>query len=84
MYYYPTETVTLIVSILGVIVSAALLVGAIVVLYFVKPMKIRLGIVGGFVLLFAGSLALLTNAKQIEVYGATAAYERIFSREGLS
>ena len=73
MYYYPVEKVTLIVGILSILVSAALLVGAIVSLYFVKPMGIRLAIVGLFTVVFAASVTLLTHARRVEVYGATAA-----------
>jgi hypothetical protein len=74
MYYYPVERVALIVGILSIIVSAALLVWAIMTLHFVKPMGIRLGLVGVFTTLFAASITLLTHARRIEVYGATAAY----------
>ena len=73
MYYYPVERVALIVALISIIVSAALLVGAIMALYFVKPMGIRLGLVGVFTTLFAASMTLLTHARRIEVYGATAA-----------
>jgi len=73
MYYYPAEQVTLIVAIISILVSAALLVGAIMALHFVKPIGIRLGLVGVFTTLFAASMTLLTHARRIEVYGATAA-----------
>jgi hypothetical protein len=73
MYYYPAERITLIVGVVSILVSAALLVGAIMALYFVKPMGIRLGLVGIFTTLFAASMTLLTHARRIEVYGATAA-----------
>jgi hypothetical protein len=73
MYYYPVERVAFIVGLMSIIVSAALLVGAIIALHLVKPMGIRLGLVGVFTTLFAASLTLLTHARRIEVYGATAA-----------
>jgi len=73
MYYYPVERVAFIVGLISILVSAALLVGAIVSLHFVKPMGIRLGLVGIFTTLFAASITLLTHARRIEVYGATAA-----------
>ncbi|PMD20664.1 hypothetical protein NA56DRAFT_646316 [Hyaloscypha hepaticicola] len=77
MYYYPVERVAFIVGLMSIIVSAALLVGAIMALHFVKPMGIRLGLVGVFTTLFAASLTLLTHARRIEVYGATAAYAAV-------
>lgn len=73
MYYYPVHRVTLIFATLSMLCSASLLVGAIMALYFVKPIGIRLGIVGIFTLLFAASIALLTHARRVEVYGASAA-----------
>ncbi|KAH8786760.1 hypothetical protein F5882DRAFT_403561 [Hyaloscypha sp. PMI_1271] len=77
MYYYPVERVAFIVGLISILVSAALLVGAIVSLHFVKPMGIRLGLVGIFTTLFAASITLLTHARRIEVYGATAAYAAV-------
>lgn len=73
MYYYPVERMSYIVTIISVLVSAALLVGAIVALYFVKPMGIRLWMVRLFTLLFAASIVLFTYARRVEVYAATAA-----------
>jgi hypothetical protein len=73
MYYYPVERVSCIVAIISILVSAALLVGAIVALHFVKPMGIRIGIVGIFTVLFAVSIVLFTYARRVEVYVATAA-----------
>lgn len=73
MYYYPAEQVTLIVGIISILVSAALLVGAIMALHFMKPIGVRLGLVGVFTTLFAASMTLLTHARRIEVYGVTAA-----------
>lgn len=51
-----------------------LLIGAIVVLYLVKDMSKRLGIVAAFTGGFAASLGLLTNARRAEIFGATAAW----------
>jgi len=73
MYYYPVERVACIVAVISIWVSAALLVGAIVALYFIKPMGTRLGIVGLFTVLFAASIVLFTHARRVEVYAATAA-----------
>jgi len=73
MYYYPVERVSCIVAIVSILVSAALLVGAIVALHFVKPMGSRVGIVGLFTVLFAVSIVLFTYARRVEVYEAAAA-----------
>ncbi|KAF2496386.1 hypothetical protein BU16DRAFT_509404 [Lophium mytilinum] len=71
---YVSETkVTIFVTILSTIMSAILLVGAIVSLYIVTSQKARLGMIGGFTVLFAVTLVLLTNARRAEVFGASAA-----------
>ena len=58
---------------LCVFISVMLLIGAIVVLFIVKPIGQRLGVVGSFTFLFAASIALLTNSRRAEVFAATAA-----------
>jgi hypothetical protein len=80
MYYYPVERVSCIVASISILVSAALLVGAILSLHFVKPMGIRVGLVGAFTVVFAVSIVLLTYARRVEVYVATAALEISASR----
>jgi hypothetical protein len=83
MYYYPVERVSCIVAIVSILVSAALLVGAIVALHFVKPMGSRVGIVGLFTVLFAVSIVLFTYARRVEVYEAAAAGELLEGQEHL-
>jgi hypothetical protein len=73
MYYYPAERIAWIVAVLCTIISVLLLIGAIVILYFVRPIEQRLGVVGSFTFLFAAAIALLTNARRVEVFGAAAA-----------
>lgn len=51
-----------------------LLIGAVVVLYLVPSSNVRLGLISLFTVLFASSVALLTNARRTEVFGVTAAY----------
>jgi hypothetical protein len=69
MYYYPAW----IVAALCGIISVILLIGEIVILYFVRPIEQRLGVVGSFTFLFAAAIALLTNARRVKVFGAAAA-----------
>lgn len=73
IYYYPVEHLSLIIGIVSVMAAAALLVGAIVTLHIVMPMGLRIGFVGIFTVVFATSIMLLTHARRVEVYGATAA-----------
>jgi hypothetical protein len=46
-------------------------------LYFVKSEKIKLGLVAGYTTAFALCVAVLTNAKRAEVFGACAAYAAV-------
>jgi hypothetical protein len=73
LYYYPAERIAWIVAIISVLMSAFLLMGAIVALYLVKNMAKRLGILAIFTSAFAGSIGLLTNARRAEIFGSTAA-----------
>ncbi len=59
--------------VISLLVAAFLLVGAVVTLYFIRSPGSRLGALGAFTLMFAGSVGLLTNAQRSEVFGATAA-----------
>ncbi|ORX92926.1 hypothetical protein BCR34DRAFT_608683 [Clohesyomyces aquaticus] len=62
---------------ISVMVAAILLVGAIISLHFVTSPKAKLGLVTAYTLLFAMSVALLTNARRAEVFAATAAYAAV-------
>ena len=57
--------------------AAILLIVAIISLYSVTNPKAKLGLVAVYTLLFALSVALLTNARRAEVFGATAAYAAV-------
>ena len=71
--YFQEPTIRHIVSVLSVVISALLLVGAIVALYFTHNQRAKLGLIAVFTMLFAASIGLLTNARKAEVYAATAA-----------
>lgn len=77
MHYYPDTTIRHIVSFISVLLAALLLVGAITSLYFVTNPAGRMGLLAGFTTLFAGSIGLLTNAKKVDIYAATAAYAAV-------
>lgn len=74
MRYFPERTITHLVAVVSVLLSAVLLMGAIVALYFIQHGGVKLGVIAIFTTLFAGSVGLLTNARKAEVYAATAAY----------
>jgi fatty acid desaturase len=62
-------------AILSMIIAGALLIGAILALYFITNNSIRLALIGVFMVVFAASLHFLTNAKRTEVFASTAAYD---------
>ena len=61
---------------ISVLLSAVLLIGAIVCLMLVsnKDIGIRVGFIVLFTCLFAAVVGLLTNARRAEIFGSTAAY----------
>jgi hypothetical protein len=59
---------------IGTIISALLPILSVVVLYCVKNMWVRLGLVAMFTVLFSLVLSLIAPAKRIEVFAATAAF----------
>lgn len=73
MYYFKETVISRIVGVIAVIVAAGFLIGAIVSLYFVGRMGPRLGIVAAFTVGFAAVVGLLTSAKRVEIFAATAA-----------
>lgn len=73
MYYFKETVISRIVGVIAVLVAAGFLIGAIVSLYFVGRMGPRLGIVAAFTVGFAAVVGLLTNAKRVEIFAATAA-----------
>jgi len=61
-------------NVFGSIISSALLVGSILALYFVNNMLARLGIIAALTQVFSLVLILVTSARKVEVFGATAAF----------
>lgn len=66
-----------VVAAINVIVVAGLLFGAIFNLYFVKNEKSRLGILTVYTIVFSASIAVLTDARRAEIFGAAAAYAAV-------
>lgn len=59
-------------NILVSVITSLFLVGSIVALYFVKNMLVRLGVVAIFTQMFSLTLILVTSARKVEVFAATA------------
>jgi len=60
-------------TILSTLVSSLIPITAIVILYLISDMKVRLAVVCVFTAIFAVVLSLVTEAKRVEVFAATAA-----------
>ncbi|KAF2676472.1 hypothetical protein K458DRAFT_241900, partial [Lentithecium fluviatile CBS 122367] len=64
------------VLLISTFIAAALLIGVIVSLYFVRPAS-KLGMIAAFTTLFAASIGSFTSAKRQEVFAASAAYAAV-------
>jgi hypothetical protein len=60
-------------AILSTILAAILLIGAVVSLYFASSNGLRLGLIAAYTTFFAVTVGFLTNARQVELFGSTAA-----------
>ncbi|KAF2652005.1 hypothetical protein K491DRAFT_781433 [Lophiostoma macrostomum CBS 122681] len=74
---YKNRHVVHTVTAISMVLAALLLIGAIISLHFVTRSRTKLGLVTVYMLLFAMSVALLTNARRAEVFAATAAYAAV-------
>jgi hypothetical protein len=71
---YSANGLTLFMQVVTAVISSTLLIISVVVLYFVHPAGIRLGIIGAFTMVFSLGLALFAGADRNEIFAATAAY----------
>jgi len=74
---YKNSHVVRTVAAISMIMAAILLISAILSLHVVTSDKAKLGLVAMYTVVFALSVALLTNAKRAEVFAATAAYAAV-------
>ncbi|KAH6989499.1 hypothetical protein BKA56DRAFT_256686 [Ilyonectria sp. MPI-CAGE-AT-0026] len=71
------DSITRAVNVATVIVAAFFLIGTMVGFYFMKSTVLKLVMIAVFTTLFAGSLALVTNARRAEIFASTAAYAAV-------
>jgi hypothetical protein len=72
-HHYDDSKIERVTNVLGTIFSSLAPLVSIIVLSFIDNLKIRLGLVCIFTFLFAGCLAIATQARRVEVFAATAA-----------
>lgn len=74
MYKYDEKSVLRAADILGTLIARLLPVVAVVVLYTMHDMWARLGMVALFTVLLSLALVIITKARRIEIFAATAVY----------
>jgi hypothetical protein len=76
LYYFATHRIYLLSTLLSILLSSILLIGAIISLVLVQhsPIWTKVGVIIVFTSLFAGVVGLLTNARRAELFAGTAAY----------
>ena len=77
LYHYRSRKVRTALDILGAALSSIIPMVSIIVLVFVTGLLTRLGLVCLFTFLFSICLSGATNARRIEVFGATAAFASV-------
>lgn len=77
MQYFQAHSLALLANIVGISVAALLLIGPIIVLYFVTDPDARLALVVAFIVLFAIGLGVSTGATRDAIFAATAAYTAV-------
>lgn len=71
--HYPDSTILRVLDVIVTMLSSLFPILSIVILYAVKDMSARIGIIAAFTALFSLCLAVMTRAKRIEVFAATTA-----------
>ncbi|KAF7511280.1 hypothetical protein GJ744_004845 [Endocarpon pusillum] len=75
--YGSERLISFVVSAITVLLAASFLFGAIYALYAIQRDRVKLGVIAGFTIAFALCIALVTNARRSEIFGASAAYAAV-------
>ena len=75
LYYFPEQRIQLLGTIISVLLSSIILIGAIVFLLLAskRSVEVQVGVIVIFTFLFAAVVGLLTNARRAEIFGSSAA-----------
>ena len=75
VFYFPERRIQTVGAVVSALLSSVLLIGSIVCLLLVsnKSVEVRVGMIVLFTCVFAGVIALLTNARRAEIFGSSAA-----------
>ncbi|CAG8973847.1 hypothetical protein HYALB_00005592 [Hymenoscyphus albidus] len=75
--HYSDSHLARFVHVFSVVLSSLLPISSIVILYFVSSLLARLGIIATFTALFSLSLAIVTQARRIEIFAGTSAFAAV-------
>lgn len=70
---FKEASITKTVNFVTILLAAIFLIGTIVGFYYVERPGVKLGMIAGFTVAFAGCIGLITNARRVEIFAATAA-----------
>jgi hypothetical protein len=68
---YEDARLKAIIEVISTVISSMLPITSIIILYFVRSLPARLGIILGYTALFSIALAILTKARRVEIFAAT-------------
>jgi hypothetical protein len=71
--YVPEQRIARFVNVISILMAVVLLFIAIISLYVVTQPKVKLGLIGIYMILFACSVGIFTTAKRSEIFATTAA-----------
>ena len=74
MIRYEDSKLLQLADILSTLISSALPIGSIIALYYINTMIVRLVVIAVFTMTFSMVLSLMTSARKVDVFAATAAY----------
>ncbi|KAI1327788.1 hypothetical protein F5Y16DRAFT_185436 [Xylariaceae sp. FL0255] len=77
IYEYDDKLLAAVGRIIGTVIASLLPVGSVVVQYFVESNLLRLNLIVVASAIFALALAVMTNARMVEVFAATSAYAAV-------
>ncbi|KAL1969630.1 hypothetical protein VTN77DRAFT_8183 [Rasamsonia byssochlamydoides] len=74
---YPDDKIQIALDALGTTVSCLMPITATVALYYIQSMAVRLGVTAIFTAVFSLALCLMTKARRVEIFAATAAFAAV-------
>ncbi|KAF8865145.1 hypothetical protein BDZ45DRAFT_721289 [Acephala macrosclerotiorum] len=77
LFHYSDSHIIGIIDVIGTVVASMIPLVSIVILYYIRNLGARLGVLCACTLLFSTSLAVVTKARRIEIFACTAAFASV-------